>query len=158
MAGLRVGIAIGVPALIAEVEKSRGPYKVNGIAETAAAAALDDTSGWAEEIITRTRENRERLRTALESRDLRPLPSQANFLLIPLEADGSMWPVNGPAPVGETCRKVTSALRARGVAVRPFPDLPDLGDALRVSIGPWPLMARFLDALDDVLRECRGLR
>ena len=66
--------------------------------------------------------------------------------------------MNGPAPVGETCRKVTSALRARGVAVRPFPDLPDLGDALRVSIGPWPLMARFLDALDDVLRECRGLR
>jgi histidinol-phosphate aminotransferase len=158
MAGLRVGFGIGSPSLIQEVEKSRGPYKVSGLAETAAMAALDDTSGWAEDVVIRTKENRERLRRELEARELRPLPSQANFLLIPMESDRDTGLLQGRFRAGQACRDVAAALRGRGVAVRPFPNLSELGDALRVSIGPWPLMARFLDALDDVLQERKDLR
>ena len=43
---------------------------------------------------------------------------------------------------------VGQALRARGVAVRPFPDLPHVGDTLRISVGPWPMLERLLEALD----------
>ena len=50
LAGLRVGFAVGPKSLIEEVEKSRGPYKVNQVAEAAAVAALEDRSGWEEKI------------------------------------------------------------------------------------------------------------
>jgi hypothetical protein len=42
------------------------------------------------------------------------------------------------------------------VTARPFTGVPGIGEGLRVTVGPWPLMARFLDALDRrlaVLKE-----
>ena len=137
LAGLRVGFAVGSPEVVMEVEKSRGPYKVGQVSERAAVAALDDASGWAEEIREEVRENRERLAGELELRGLRPLSSRANFLLVPVEPAGAV--------------QVNRALREKGVAARAFPDLPGVGDALRVTVGPWPLMERFLDALDGLL-------
>jgi histidinol-phosphate aminotransferase len=136
LAGLRVGFAVGPKTVIEEVEKSRGPYKVSHIAERAAVAALEDQSGWAEGIREAVLENRSRLATELKKRGLEPLPSQGNFLLVPVEPAGAM--------------EVNRALRERGVACRPFPEFPDVGDALRVTIGPWELMERFLDALDQL--------
>lgn len=138
LAGLRVGFAVGPPGLVREAEKSRGPYKVSQVAVLAALAALADSSGWAEGILRETVENRERLATELRSRGLRPVPSRANFLLFSVE----------PASAAE----VNRALRERGVAVRPFPGLPDMGDSLRVTIGPWTLMEKFLSALDQLLQ------
>jgi len=158
LAGLRVGLGIGSRSLIREVEKSRGPYKVTRVAEVAAAAALDDTSGWAEEIARETRENRERLLEELERRGLRPIPSQANFLLIPLGSGRGDGVPKALPRSGLAVRQIDAALRAKGVAARPFPKLPGIGDALRVSVGPWPLMEIFLDALDAVLQEERGPR
>jgi histidinol-phosphate aminotransferase len=137
LAGLRVGYGVGSPDLIAEVEKSRGPYKVNRLAEMVGTAALDDGRGWVESVVDRVRSNRDRLFHELADRGLAPLPSDANFLLVPV----------GPADA----TLVALALREREVAVRPFPELPSVGDAIRVSIGPWPLMERFLEALDDLL-------
>jgi histidinol-phosphate aminotransferase len=73
----------------------------------------------------------------LRSRGFAPLPSVTNFLLM------SVTP--------RTTAAVTAALRERGVAVRPFPGLEGLGDAIRVTVGPWPMMERFLAALDEVV-------
>lgn len=136
LAGLRIGFAVGSEAVVDEVEKSRGPYKVGQVSEHAAIAALQDTSGWAEGIRGEVVRNRERLARELRARGLKPLPSQGNFLLIPVE----------PASAIE----VNRALRDQGVAGRPFPNLSDLGDALRITIGPWDLMERFLAALDQL--------
>jgi histidinol-phosphate/aromatic aminotransferase/cobyric acid decarboxylase-like protein len=44
-------------------------------------------------------------------------------------------------------------MRQRGVAVRPFAALPNIGDALRISMGPWPMLQACLDALDAVRAE-----
>jgi histidinol-phosphate aminotransferase len=72
----------------------------------------------------------------LRDRGLEPLPSQANFILF--RAPGG----DGPADA--------LALRARGVAVRPFPgEYPGGDDALRVTVAPWPMMESFFGALDD---------
>jgi histidinol-phosphate/aromatic aminotransferase/cobyric acid decarboxylase-like protein len=65
------------------------------------------------------------------------MPSAANFLCVP---------VDGAVEIGQ-------ALRACGVAVRPFPALPHVGDALRISVGPWPELSRLLDALNRVFDE-----
>ncbi|MHC4781141.1 MAG: pyridoxal phosphate-dependent aminotransferase, partial [Planctomycetota bacterium] len=137
LAGLRVGFGVGPRHVIEEVEKSRGPYKVSQIAEQAAVAALGDQSGWLEGVAEEARQNRARLAQELESRGLKPLPSDANFLLVPVEPANAM--------------EVNRALRDHGVAARPFPGLPEVGDALRVTVGPWDMMETFLSALDQLL-------
>jgi histidinol dehydrogenase len=133
LAGLRVGFAIGPPVLIAEIEKSRGPYKVSGVGAAAALAVLRADDGWVADRVAEARRNRERLSGELRRRGLAVPDSAANFVLI---------------PVGDAAR-CSARLRGAGVAVRPFRAVPELGDAIRVSIGPWPLLERFLTAFDE---------
>lgn len=140
LAGLRVGYAIGQPALVNEVEKSRGPYKLNALAERAAVAAIRDDTEWVTEHVQLAVTLREQFAHALRTMGLSPLPSAANFVCVPI--------ANAVA--------VGQALRTRGVAARPFPALPHIGDALRVSIGPWPMMQTFLDALGPAIAEVHG--
>jgi histidinol dehydrogenase len=138
MAGLRVGFAIGAPALIEEIEKSRGPYKVNGVAEAAALAVLTHDLDWVRDRAGEVRRNRERLQRELHVRGVRSWPSAANFVLASVEDPASRW---------------NRELRARGVAVRPFGGLAGAGECLRISVGPWPMIERFLDAFDEVSRS-----
>jgi histidinol-phosphate/aromatic aminotransferase/cobyric acid decarboxylase-like protein len=62
------------------------------------------------------------------------LPSEANFVCVPVP--DAQWAVE--------------TMRARGVSVRAFPGLPGIGDVLRISIGPWPMLERCLGALEEV--------
>jgi histidinol-phosphate aminotransferase len=135
LAGLRIGYAVGQPALVMEVEKSRGPYKLNAMAEHTALAALQHDMPWVNEHIALAVTLRDRLAVALRTRGFSPLTSHANFVCVPVP----------------DCVNVGLALRERGVAVRPFPGLPHIGDTLRISVGPWPLLERFLAAFDDVM-------
>jgi len=137
LAGLRCGFGVARADVILEVEKSRGPYKVARLTAEAAAAAVRDASGWVSRTVAECLANRERLRTEIERRGLRQLPSWANFILV-------------AAPSG-SAKQDAVTLREQGVQVRPFVDVPDLGDALRVTVGPWPLMERFLAALDRTI-------
>jgi len=147
LAGLRVGYALGPAPLIREIEKSRGPYKVTATANAAALAALTEDEPWVRDAVRQVRENRARLAGELRALGLRVWPSQTNFLLVQAP------PLAGAGGDGEpnAARRLGAALRERGVAVRVFPGLPHAGDCIRVSIGPWPLMQRFLDALREVL-------
>src|SRR5439155_17204083 len=101
------------PAIVTEVEKSRGPYKVSGLAERAAVAALTEDRAWVRERVEEIVALRARFERSLEGLGLRALASDANFVLVPV-ADA----------VATAAR-----LRESGVAVRPFPALPRLGDA-----------------------------
>jgi histidinol-phosphate aminotransferase len=139
LAGLRIGYAAAPPALAREVAKARGPYKVSTLAERAATAALRHDAPWVAARAGEAIVNRERLVEELRARGLTPLRSDANFVLLPL-AD---WPGGAAA--------FTAALRAHDVGVRPYSGLPGLGDAVRITIGPWPLIQRLLDACDAVL-------
>ena len=134
LAGLRIGFAIGPAALVHEIEKSRGPYKVNSVAEAAALALLAADADWIRAGVAQVRENRERLHSTLEARGYRCLPSGGNFVLLSV-------------PQGHSSATLAAGLRNRGVAVRPFAGLPNLGDCVRVTLGPWPLMERFLTEL-----------
>lgn len=133
LAGLRVGLGFGSEALIMEVEKSRGPYKVSRVAESAAVAALHDEAGWVERTVAECVENRARLQAALVAAGWAPMLSRANFVFVPL-APGA-------------ARTVSARLRREGVAVRPFEAGSGLREGIRVTVGPWPLMARFLEVL-----------
>lgn len=138
LAGLRVGYAIGPVAVISEIEKSRGPYKVSAVAEAAACGILSADSAWVDEVVALTRRNRARLAQRLEGLGLEIWPSAANFILIKL-------------PEGIGAAAANQALRARGVAIRPFPDVLHAGDCIRVTVGPWEMMEQFLTTLKEVL-------
>lgn len=138
LAGLRIGYALGPAKLIREIEKSRGPYKITAAADAAARAALTEDRDWVERTIAQAVENRERLRTELTRLGLHTWPSAANFILVRV-------------PDHFTAQGFNAALRERGVAVRAFPGLPGVGDALRVSVGPWEMLERFLAATRAVL-------
>jgi len=141
LAGVRCGFGVGRPDTVLEVEKSRGPYKVSRLTVDAVAAALRDDEGWVGRTVSECLDNRERLRGELERRGLTVLDSQANFLLV-------------GAPSG-SAEEDNEALRGQGVTARPFREIPAIGEGLRVTIGPWPLLDRFLSALDRRLAELK---
>ena len=134
LAGLRAGFAVASPAVALEIEKSRGPYKVTRLGADAAAAAVEDAEGWMARTVAEAVASRERLTGELTRRGLPPLPSRSNFLLFP--------------SLSGSARDDALRLREHGVAVRPFTGIPEMGEGLRVTVGPWPLMERFLAALD----------
>jgi len=143
MAGLRIGYAIGHPRLVAEVEKSRGPYKVNAIAEHAAIAALSHDMPWVKDRISEVISNRNRLASALDKLGaFDVIPSAANFVLAVVRPESSLRAIG-----------IATDLRARGIAIRPFSGLAGVGDAIRITVGPWAMMQECLDALEHV---CAG--
>lgn len=135
MAGLRVGYAVGAPDLVAEVEKSRGPYKITALAETMAVSALVRDREWVERGIAEVLEAREPFAAELRKMGYAPLPTASNFVLVPVSG------AKGKA----------ATLREKGVAVRAFERLTGIGDALRISIGPWDVMERAIPVLREVL-------
>jgi len=139
LAGLRCGFAVASPETTLEIEKSRGPYKVSRLAAEATAAAIRDECGWMASTVEECLANRARLHSALTERGLRPFDSRANFILF-------------AAPSGQA-RADALRLRDRGVGVRPFSGIPGFGEGLRVTVGPWPPMERFLAALDAILLD-----
>lgn len=139
LAGLRCGFAVAEPSVALAVEKSRGPYKVSGLAAAAAARAVLDEEGWLPTVIGPCLDNRERLHQELATRGLSPLPSSANFILF-------------AAPSG-AARADALALRSAGFGVRPFSGIPEVGDSLRVTVGPWTLMEAFLAAIDETFPQ-----
>jgi histidinol-phosphate aminotransferase len=141
LAGLRCGFGVGQPDVVLEVEKARGPYKVSRLTAEVVALALRDEDGWVGRTVAECLDNRDRLRGELERRGLRMLDSQANFILV-------------AAPSG-SARADNDALRERGVTTRPFTGIPEIGEGLRVTVGPWPLLERFLEALDLRLAELK---
>lgn len=134
LAGLRLGYAVGSARLIEQLEKARGPYKVGALAEACGVAVLTHDEVWVSQRIEAVVRERERFREALVARGLRPLPSAANFLLLPM--DGA--------------EAVAHRMRERGVSVRAFTGLEGVGEAVRISIGPRELMEACLTALVEV--------
>jgi histidinol-phosphate aminotransferase len=139
LAGARVGYAAGSEALVSEVEKSRGPYKVSAQAERAALAALREDRDWIAGRIDEVRANRDRFVAALARLGLAPLASDANFVLVP---------VRDAAALSLILRRHDGS----GVAVRPFVALPGIGDAVRITIGPWRMMEAALSSLEEAIR------
>ncbi len=136
LAGLRVGYGLAAPEVVQVLEKVRGPYKVNVLGEKAALAALDEDVPWVLKRVEAAVAIRERLRVGLEALGFRPLPSSANFLCIPVPDSPTLG----------------QALLVEGIKVRVLRTLPGIGDAIRVGVGPWEGMERFLSALREVLR------
>jgi histidinol-phosphate aminotransferase len=136
LAGMRVGYAVGNASLVTEVEKARGPYKVTGLSERLASAALTQDVEWMKARAADALAIRARLVAELEKLGLKPLPSEGNFVLVPLPG----------APA------VAERMRQWDVNIRAFQGLTGIGDALRIGCAPWTMMEAALGALREALR------
>ncbi len=136
LAGMRIGLALGSAAAIAELAKVKDSYNVNRLSIAAGAAAMRDPR-WMEANVRRVRRTRESLVRQLVDLGFTVLPSQANFVL-------ARRPGEDLAPLYE-------GLKRRGVLVRYFPT-PDLYDALRITVGTDEEVAVMLRVLGQLLR------
>lgn len=136
LAGLRIGFAVCSPMLAREIEKCRGPYKINAVAEAVGVAVLTNDMAWVAGRALDVQTSRDRLTKELKLLGYSPQDSQANFVLVP---------VNDAAELSAT-------LCARGISVRAFRDLTGIGDAVRMTVGPWQAMQQLLDALAGISR------
>jgi len=131
LAGMRIGLAFGAPALIEELAKVKDSYNVSRVAIAAGVAALEDYA-WMERNVARIVATRARLSDGLRGRGYEVLPSAANFVLA-RRRDQDQAPVQ-------------AALRERGILVRHFAT-PRLADALRISVGTDAEIDQLLAAL-----------
>ena len=135
LAGLRIGYGASSAEIAGVLNRVRLPFNVNSLALVAASAALDD-----EDYVLRSRQvNRagmRQLEAGLQALGLSWIPSRGNFLAVDFGRDAA--PIN-------------AALLRQGVIVRPVAGYA-MPTFLRVSVGTEAENARFLDALEHVLR------
>lgn len=139
LAGLRVGYAIGHPALIealGRVKDSFNSYPLGRLAIAGAVAAFED-----EEHFQRTRrlimDSRDRLSGRLRDLGFTVLPSAANFLLVAHPRwDGA---------------QLAASLRERSILVRHFPRPTRIAGYVRVSIGTERECGLLVLALEGIL-------
>jgi histidinol-phosphate aminotransferase len=140
LAGLRVGWAYGPPAIVDVLNRTRPPFNVNLPAQAAAVAALDDTAH-----TQKARDHNARwlpwLVEALTKLGLPPVPSVANFVLVPLGSP-------------QRAKAAQDFLRTRGILVRQMGGY-HLPDFLRVSVGLEDELKAFIEALGDFLKQAR---
>lgn len=138
LAGLRLGLLIGSPAWLDELDKLRLPYNINSLTQATVEFALAHYPVF-EQQAARIRADRGALTQALSRfKALRVWPSEANFLLCRVQ--------RGDA------RAVATALRERGVLIRLLDGSSHaLAGCLRISVGTPQENQALLDALDQVL-------
>lgn len=141
LAGLRIGYAVGAPALVHEIAKARGPYKVSAVAERIAVGVLRQDGAWVRARADDAVAAREWLSREMRSAGFEPLPSEGNFVLVPY------------AGANECASRMAAE---HGILLRAFDKLPCVGDALRVTVAPIPVLQRVVDALRAVTQDMRG--
>ncbi|EJL28663.1 PLP-dependent enzyme, histidinol-phosphate/aromatic aminotransferase or cobyric acid decarboxylase [Novosphingobium sp. AP12] len=136
LAGERIGWGTGAPGIVATLNRIRGPFNVSATGQAMALAALGDPA-FVEASRVHNRDERGRFVEQLEAlgnHGLRPLPSQANFVLILFE--GAL-----------TAETAFDGLADRGYIVRWLPG-QGLPQALRITIGK----PKDMDVIAEALR------
>jgi histidinol-phosphate aminotransferase len=139
LAGLRLGYAIAAPELVPYLQTVQEPFNVNRPALVAGTASLGRPAEVAERRLA-TREARAWLAAALAAEGIRPVPSEANFLLVEHGVDDAL---------------LSDGLLRRGVLIRPGVEMGMAGWA-RITVGPRPLMELVAEALPAVRAELTG--
>jgi histidinol-phosphate aminotransferase len=138
LAGLRIGYGIGHPTLVAEMNKLRTPFNVTSVGQAAALAALDDPDH-VRRSVESNRGERKRLYEALRGLGVTPVPSETNFLLV---------------PIGPHAKALCDGLLQEGVIVRPMAWM-GFPEAIRISVGNPAENTRLIGAITHALSHPR---
>ncbi|NTV50622.1 MAG: histidinol-phosphate transaminase [Geobacteraceae bacterium] len=134
LAGMRLGLAIARPEIIAALDKIRDHYNLDRLAQAACVAALKDQS-YFQESCRRIIETREWFTRELTAIGYGVIPSQANFVFA--------------SPPDRNGLRVYNGLYERKILVRLLSD-PLLAHGLRISIGTREEMETTLATLKEI--------
>jgi len=119
MAGCRVGYLIAPEGAVRKMRAVGNPYPVSGVSLSIVAQRYAESGEEVADHVTRVRVEREAIKNLLERHQV-PVPaSSANFLF---------------PHFGDRTDFVRSALAARDIVVREFPDRAELREGLRISL------------------------
>jgi len=138
LAGLRLGMLIGHPEWLREIDKVRLPYNINVLTQQAALVALDNYDQFLQQAATLRVQRSELLAALQKMPQLQVWQSEANFI--------TLRTLSLPA------RDVFADLKAQGVLIKCLDGThPLLRDCLRVTVSTEQENARFLTALRQAL-------
>jgi histidinol-phosphate aminotransferase len=132
LAGLRVGYAVGSPALVADLYAVKASYPVSRCSLAGATAALGDRPHHAQ-LVASVKDQRARLTARLSDSGWQLMPSNANFIF-------------ARPPAGDAA-EVTEHLRSHRVLVRHFPADQRYSEWIRITVGTPGETDRLLTAL-----------
>jgi histidinol-phosphate aminotransferase len=134
LAGVRLGYAIGAPAVLSMLNKVKEPFSVNLLAQAAGLAALED-SEFLQKTYQITREGCSYLYQEFDRLDLNYIRTQANFIL---------------TEIGPRANEIIEKMYCKGVIIRPC-SAYDLPNYARISIGTPEQNARLVKTLEEVV-------
>jgi histidinol-phosphate aminotransferase len=135
LAGLRIGYGMANAAITDIMNRVRQPFNVNSMAQAAAVASLHDEAFVARSYAL-NQAGMKQITGALELLGMEYIPSYGNFVSFRVNNAGDMY----------------QRLLRKGVIVRPIANY-EMPDYLRVSIGLFDENARFLEVLEENLKE-----
>lgn len=138
LASLRLGWAFGPAAVIDALNRVRGPFNVNALAQLAGIAALKDEA-FAQKSADFNNSELDRLLPAVRETGLTVYPSVGNFFL-----------VRFPQSDGKTAEAANAFLQSRGLIVRNVMAY-GLPDCLRISVGLEEANTKVIEALQDFM-------
>jgi histidinol-phosphate aminotransferase len=141
LGGMRVGWGYGPAAVIDAINRVRGVFNVNMIAQAAALAALSE-EGWVEHSKAHNTKWRARLSAAMEKLGIVAHPTEGNFIL-------------SDFGTAERAKAADAFLKTRGIIVRAM-GAYDLPQCLRVTVGTEEECGLVIDALTAFMATQHG--
>ena len=138
LAGLRIGVVVGLPAALTPLRRVVPPYSLNAWAAAALPVAIADR-GYRDWYLEQAAASRALLTDACGRLGLRTWPSAANFVLV---------------RVGRAAA-VIDGLAARGVRVRDRSEEAGCAQCIRITAGLVEETRRAIAALEEVLCAAR---
>tara|TARA_B100001057_G_scaffold473831_1_gene538746 strand:- start:223 stop:1347 length:1125 start_codon:yes stop_codon:yes gene_type:complete len=138
IAGLRLGWAYSSKEVIELMEKIRGPFNVNTIAQVAASEILSDES-FLEKSIKHNDKTKQWLSTELKNLGLNVIESYTNFLLVKTNKNQM------------SAKDIVERLKEKGILVRGLENYK-LPNFFRVSLGKKEELKVFIDYLSKILK------
>jgi histidinol-phosphate aminotransferase len=140
IAGVRIGYGFAHDALITNLLKVKLPFEPSTLAQAAGIGALRDT-GFLQKTLEVNEDGKRTLIPLLHSFGLRTVPTEANFVCVPLAGE-------------ERAEALYAGLLSHGVIVRPLRAF-GLPHCVRITIGTPEQNQVLLDALRSVLSTMR---
>jgi len=140
LAGLRLGCLAGPTAWIEQLDKVRLPYNINTLTQVTAEFALAHIETFNQQTHAICEERENLMQQLLKIEGVTPYPSAANFILFRVDNGLSTTIFNG--------------IKQRGVLIKNMGQSEGpLADTLRVTVSSSEEDGRFIEALQQVLRE-----
>lgn len=138
LAGLRIGYGMANAAITDIMNRVRQPFNVNSVAQAAAVASLQDEAFVARSYAL-NQAGMKQITQGFERLGLAYIPSFGNFVSFRVNNAGNVY----------------QRLLKKGVIVRPVANY-GMPDYLRVSIGLFAENARFLEVMEEILKNSNG--